>query len=198
MRTTGGISTPQVPILAFLLGILLTLSSFTIGVCQDTETAFNNLGPYVPTPLEVVRKMLRFADVKPNDVVYDVGCGDGRIVITAAKEFGAKAIGIEINPFLVTEALENVKEEKVEDRVTIIEQDALTSDFSSATVITIYLLPEGNLKLKPIFEKYLKPGVRVIFHNFEMVGWKAKKIGFITDYNGFGHTLHLCVIGQQK
>lgn len=198
MRTIRGVSAPHIPIFAFLFSIFLILSSFSVSVCQDTGTAFNNLAPYVPTPLEIVRKMLRFADVKPNDVVYDVGCGDGRIVITAAKEFGAKGVGIEINPFLVTEALGNVKEEKVEDKVTIIEQDALTADYSSATVITIYLLPDGNLKLKPILEKYLKPGVRVIFHNFEMVGWKAKKIGFITDYNGLGHTLHLCIVGQQK
>lgn len=198
MKNTGRFYSPPKILLAVLFSMLLPLTLFTVGICQESETAFNNLAPYVPTPLEIVRRMLRLADVKPNDVVYDVGCGDGRIVITAAKEFGAKGIGIEINPYLVTEALGNVKEEKVEDKVTIVEQDALTADYSTATVITIYLLPEGNLKLKPIFEKYLKPGVRVIFHNFEIFGWKAKKIGFVTDYNGFGHTLHLCVIGQQK
>jgi precorrin-6B methylase 2 len=124
---------------------------------------------FVPTPQKVVDRMLELAKVSKDDVVYDLGCGDGRIVITAAKKYGARAIGFDIDPEMVREARRNVKEAGVEDLVTIEQADVFTLDLTPASVITIYLLASLNVKLIPQLQK-LKKGARIVSHDFDMQG----------------------------
>jgi uncharacterized protein (TIGR03000 family) len=127
---------------------------------------------FVPTPHGVVKRMLELVKVGKDDVVYDLGCGDGRIVVTAAKDFNCKkAIGYDIDPDRIKESLENVKKNKVEDKVTIEKKDIFTLDLSGANVITLYLLPSLNVKLMPQLEK-MKPGSRIVSHDFNMEGAK--------------------------
>jgi len=128
--------------------------------------------PFVPTPEIVVKKMLELAKVKPGEIVYDLGCGDGRIIITAAKDFGAYAVGIEIRKDLVEQCIRKVKELGLEDRVTIIYGNFFEVDISDADVVTLYLLTSINEKLKTKFIKELKPSARIVSHDFEIVGWK--------------------------
>jgi SAM-dependent methyltransferase len=129
---------------------------------------------YVPTRQTVVDAMLNVAKVKAGDVVYDLGCGDGRIVVTAAK-LGARGIGIDIDPQRVAEANQNVQRNGVGDRVKILNQDLFTTDFSDASVVALYLLPSLNLRLRPILWKTLKPGTRVVSHEFDMGDWKPEQ-----------------------
>jgi tRNA G37 N-methylase Trm5 len=130
---------------------------------------------YVPTPQEVVDRMLELADVTKDDVLYDLGCGDGRIVVTAAKRFGAKAVGIDIDPERVRESRENVRKNGVADRVTIRQEDLFTADFNGASVVTLYLLPNLNTRLMPRLAR-LKPGTRIVSHSFELRGAKPKRV----------------------
>jgi len=122
---------------------------------------------YVPTPQPVVDAMLRMARVTSTDVVYDLGCGDGRIPITAAQRYGARGVGIDIDPVRVNEAIENAKLAQVSDKVKFLTQDLFTSDFSEATVVTLYLLPSLNERLRPKLQG-LKPGTRIVSHAFDM------------------------------
>ena len=128
---------------------------------------------FVPTPQEVVDAMLKLAKVTKNDVVYDLGSGDGRIPITAAKTYGARGVGIDIDPQRIKEATENLKNSGVGDRVKFLNQDLFTTDISEATVVTLYLLPSLNLKLLPKLNKELKPGTRIVSHAFDMGDAKA-------------------------
>jgi SAM-dependent methyltransferase len=130
---------------------------------------------FVPTPQIVVDKMLELAKVKKTDLLYDLGCGDGRIVVTAAKKYGCKAVGFDINPVRVKESLERVKKNKVEHLVKIENEDIFTLDLSKANVITLYLLPSLNVKLIPQLEK-LKPGCRIVSHDFDMRGVTPDKV----------------------
>ncbi len=130
--------------------------------------------PYVPTPQDVVEAMLKAASVTKDDVLYDLGSGDGRIVITAAKKYGTKGMGIDINPALVAEATANAEKEMVSDKVTFIEGDLFKQDLSKATVITLYLLPDINIKLRPTILG-LKPGTRIVSHAFNMGDWEPEK-----------------------
>lgn len=132
--------------------------------------------PYVPTPQEVVDKMLELAKVGKNDTLFDLGCGDGRIVVTAAKRLGAKGTGIDIDPTRIAEARENAKKAGVSDRAQFRVGDLFKTDFSSATVVTLYLLPTINAKLRPQLWKQLKVGTRVVSHAFDMGSeWPAEK-----------------------
>jgi ribosomal protein L11 methylase PrmA len=130
---------------------------------------------YVPTPPEVVEAMLKVANVKAGDVVYDLGCGDGRIVVTAAQKYGARGIGIDIDPQRIKEANENVKKAGVGDRVKIMQADLFETPISEATVVTLYLLPSLNVKLMPKLMKELKPGTRIVSHAFDMGDWKPEQ-----------------------
>lgn len=132
--------------------------------------------PYVPTPTAVVNAMLSLGNVKKNDVLYDLGSGDGRIVITAAQKFGTRGVGIDIDPQRVEEANQNAQKAGVTDRVQFRQQDLFTTDLSSATVVTLYLLPEINLKLRPRLLSQLKPGTRIVSHAFDMGDWKPQKV----------------------
>ncbi|MGH7829351.1 MAG: SAM-dependent methyltransferase, partial [Candidatus Binatia bacterium] len=132
--------------------------------------------PFVATPMEVVDRMLEMAEVKRGDVLYDLGSGDGRIVIRAAQKYGARGVGIEIDPDLVEKSRAKAREEGVAHLVEFRVQDALTVDVSEATVVTLYLLPEFNEKLKPILQKQLKPGARIVSHDFDIEGWSPTKV----------------------
>lgn len=130
---------------------------------------------YVPTPYDVVDKMLELAAVKKDDIVYDLGCGDGRIVCMAAKKFGCRAYGFDIDPKRIEEANKNVEKNGVGSLVTIEQQDIFKLDLSKATVVTLYLLPSLNVKLIPQLEK-LAPGSRIVSHDFDMRGVKPEKV----------------------
>ena len=131
--------------------------------------------PYVPTTEEAVRAMLKLADVKKADIVYDLGCGDGRIVIAAAKTYGARGVGIDIDPDRIQEARENAKKAGVENLVRFEENDLFQANFREATVVTLFLLPSINLKLRPKLLQNLKPGTRVVSNTFDMGTWRPEK-----------------------
>jgi SAM-dependent methyltransferase len=137
---------------------------------QDDEKV-----PYVPSPVEVVDRMLEFADVKKADVVFDIGSGDGRMVIHAAKKYGAKGVGIELDSRLVEMARTEAKKDGVDQLVEFRQGDALKADISDATVVTLYMLPSFNKQLRPILEKQLKPGARVVVHDYPIEGWNPVK-----------------------
>ena len=130
---------------------------------------------YVPTPQEVVEDMLRLANVRKGDVLYDLGSGDGRIAITAAKRYGVRATGIDIDPQRIREANENAKRNGVTDLVKFRNENLFSADFREATVVTLYLLPDLNEKLRPKLWAELKPGTRIVSHQFEMGTWKPEK-----------------------
>ena len=130
---------------------------------------------FVPTPQEVVEDMLRLANVQKGDVLYDLGSGDGRIAITAARKYGIKATGIDIDPERIREANENAKKAGVTSLVQFRQENLFTADFRDATVITLYLLPDLNVKLRPKLWNELKPGTRIVSHQFEMGAWKPEK-----------------------
>jgi SAM-dependent methyltransferase len=132
---------------------------------------------YVPTPDGVVMEMLQTARVTQNDIVYDLGCGDGRFVIAAAKIFGARGVGVDIDPFRIQESQENAREAGVTDRVRFIQQDLFQTDIGEATVVALYLSADLNLKLRPKLFQELKPGTRILSHEFSMGDWKPDYIG---------------------
>lgn len=149
--------------------------SILLANAQDSPFQSKKIVPFVPSPQEVVDKMIELAGVKKDDVVFDMGSGDGRIVIAAAKK-GAKATGFEIDGDLVKESRENIRKAGVQNLAEIRQQDILTVDFSPASVVTMYLLPDVNLKLKPNLLSQLKPGSRVVSHSFDMGDWKPDKV----------------------
>jgi len=162
----------------------LTLSTVLIAAlaapaaAQSTTTQAPLRTPdviFVPTPQEVVDAMLEVAKVTKNDVVYDLGSGDGRIPVTAAKKYGARGIGIDIDPQRIKEANANAESAGVTDRVKFLNQDLFTTDISDASVVTLYLLPSLNIKLMPKLMKELKPGTRIVSHAFDMGDWKPEQ-----------------------
>jgi SAM-dependent methyltransferase len=152
-----------------------------------------DLAPYLATPREVVEKMLQMAKVDNNDVLYDLGCGDGRIVITAAKKYGARGVGVDIDPERIRESLRGAKEAGVEELVEFRLEDATKTDLSEATVLALYLLPESNAMLRPKFEKQLKLGTYVVTHNYRIPGWEKNEIDAVAmeDLRGKNHTIFL-------
>ena len=153
--------------------------------------------PYVPTHESLVDEMLRMAKVGKNDILFDLGSGDGRIVITAARRFGTRGIGYDLDPDRVTEARENAKRAGVSDRVRFEEQDIFTANISSATVVTMYLLPDVNLKLRPKLLSELKPGTRIVSHNYDLGDWEPVQRKDM-DVNGVSHTLYLWVVPKRS
>jgi len=177
--------------LALLLGLLLTLGSPRAGHAQRTDTlgpsdspipgldvvpqSQKSDVPYVPTATPVVNKMLEMADVDGDDLVYDLGSGDGRIVIQAAKRYGARGVGIEIDPELVEKARAKARAAGVSDRVKFRQADLFETDFSDATVVTMYLLPSVNKELRPQLFEQLAPGTPVVSHDFDMGAWEPEQ-----------------------
>jgi cyclopropane fatty-acyl-phospholipid synthase-like methyltransferase len=156
---------------AVLVAVVLAISSAAVNAQQAATQEKPLRSPdviYVPTPQEVVDAMLVMAGVTAKDVVYDLGCGDGRIPVTAAKQYGARAVGIDIDPQRIAEANENVKSSGVGDKVKILNADLFEMDISPASVVTLYLLPSLNQKLMPKLQKELKPGTRIVSHAFDM------------------------------
>jgi SAM-dependent methyltransferase len=178
------------------------LALFTsLAVAQTSQPKHQPDVPYVPTTEEAVKAMLKLADVKPSDIVYDLGCGDGRIVIAAAKEYGAHGVGIDINPERIQEAEENAKKAGVEKLVRFEENDLFDADIHEASVVTLFLLSSVNLKLRPKLLKDLKPGTRIVSNTFDMGDWKPEKeltLDRTEDGIGLSHRFFLWIVPQRN
>lgn len=161
--------------------MVLLFLVFLIGLNTAEEQQKRPDVPYVPTPEKVITEMLRIADVSKDDVVYDLGCGDGRIVIQAAKELGCRGVGIDINPQRIEESRENAVKAGVAKRVEFILMDLFEADISQSTVVTLYLLSSVNLRLRPRLLRELKPGTRVVSHDFGMAEWKPDESTIIEE-----------------
>ena len=173
-------------VVALVAALAVVAASGTLAAQDDTS-----LAPFVPTPQDVVDRMLELAEVTSSDVVYDLGCGDGRIVITAAQRFGARGVGVDIDPQRIAEANANAEREGVQHLVQFVQQDAMTVDISEATVVALYLLSSSNLKLRPRLTEQLAPGARIVSHAFSMGDWAADDIKRFTDLRGNTRTLFL-------
>ncbi len=188
---------PRQNLAAILAALALSLIAIT-----DTTADFPEEIPFVPTPTDVVDKMLELAEVKKGDVVYDLGSGDGRIVIRAAQKYGVRAVGIEMDRLLLDKARKDAKAAGVSHLVEFRAEDAMKVDLTKATVVTLYMLPWFNEAMKPSFKKYLQPGARIVAHDFAIEGWEPdktvklpdpeKKVGGLIHY----HTLFLWRIGK--
>jgi SAM-dependent methyltransferase len=149
------------------------------------------LAPFVPTPYDVVDRMLTLGEVSAHDYLVDLGCGDGRILITAAKTYGARGMGVDIEPYRVAESQTNARLAGVDELVTFKLQDALTTDLSPATVVMLYLVQWSTLKIKSWITRSARAGTRVVSHNFDMGDWQATGIETVTDSEGDNHKLYL-------
>lgn len=154
-----------------------------------------DLAPWVPTPYPVVDRMLELAALTGTDVLYDIGCGDGRIVITAARRYGARGVGIDIDPAMVAESERNAAAAGVGDKVRFLCLDATKADIAEATVVSLYLLPESNNLMRPILETQLRPKSRVVCHNYSIPGWEAKQrlVETVKDEDGESHYVYLYI-----
>jgi len=148
------------------------------------------IAPFVATPLPVVKQMLALADVKPGEIIYDLGCGDGRVVIMAAQEYGARAVGVEMREDLAKQALGKVSELGLEGRVKIVHGDMFKVDLSQADVVTLYLTTSANDKVKPKLEAELRSGTRVVSHDYEILGWRPVKIDNFCENPRLGYPSH--------
>ncbi len=180
----------QVIVVAGAIGFALIIAPRLI-VWAKRSAAPQKLAPYVRTPQDVVERMLQIAQVGRNDVVYDLGCGDGRLVITAASRYGARGVGVDFDLNRVKESQANAQKAGVEALVEFRQQDALTVDVSPATVVTLYLLTSSNLKLRPILTKALRPGARIVSHQFGMGDWQPETQETLTEADGSLHILYL-------
>ena len=170
---------------------MVRLAAVIAGIALLTEPQ-QSLAPYVPTPQDVVERMLALAQVTKDDVVYDLGCGDGRIVVAAAKHYGARGVGVDIDPQRIKESIDNARAAGVDSLVEFRVQDALTVDVSRATVVTLYLLSSSNAKLRPILTRQLRPGARIVAHAFSMGSdWPADKTEQFLSLDGNHTTLYL-------
>jgi hypothetical protein len=185
------ISLPLPPFFSFLYCLLhpirLVLKS-RFGVLKRLSL---DLGPFGRTPMELVERMLALAEVGSTDVVYDLGCGDGQIVITAAKRYGARGVGVDIDPKRIAEAKANARKEGVEHLVTFIEQDAKKVDVTPATVVMLYLYPSGNLKLRQTLQEQLRPGSRIVSRRYDMADWPPDKSEIVDDTTAGPNMLYL-------
>jgi methylase of polypeptide subunit release factors len=154
-----------------VLLVMAALPAFS----QDPRPFTNKLSPYVASPAKAIELMLEMAKIKPGETVYDLGSGDGRIVIAAAGKYKAKAMGIEISPKLVAAATAEIERAKLSDQARVVQGDVFQADLSGADVVTMYLDTQSNEKLKPRLEKYLKHGARVVSYDYPVPGWKAKR-----------------------
>jgi precorrin-6B methylase 2 len=160
---------------ALVFGAVLAGTPLAPHLAAQSYTDRDTLAPVYPTPQAVVERMLTLADVRPGEMVYDLGCGDGRIVITAATKFSARAVGVEIRRDIYDSTLARVASLGLSDQVRIVHGDALKTDLTQADVVTLYLLTSSNERLRPVLEAQLKPGARVVSHDFEIRGWKPVK-----------------------
>ena len=186
----------QAMVVAVAVGLALIVTPWLI-VRAKRDAAPQKLAPYVLTPQDVVERMLQIAQVGGNDVVYDLGCGDGRLVITAARKYGARGVGVDFDLNRVRESQANAEKAGVESLVEFRQQDALTVDVSPATVVTLYLLTSSNLKLRPILTRALRPGARIVSHQFGMGDWQPETQETLTSSDGSPHILYLWKVDGQ-
>jgi len=156
------------------------------------------IAPYVPSPPQVIRQMLILAQLKPGEVFFDLGAGDGRTVVMAAKDFGARAVGVELREDLVKRALSTIYENGLQDRVTIVNSDMFNVDLTSADVVFLYLTTSANEKVKPKLEAELKSGVRVVSHDYEIVGWKPVKVENFCENQTLGYPSHTIYLYKKQ
>jgi predicted RNA methylase len=159
--------------------------------------AAENLAPYVPTPMAIVERMLDAVRVTADDMVYDLGSGDGRVVIAAAQRFGAHAVGVEGLPGLCRQARAHVKALGLEDHVQIMEENVFHVDLSPATVVTLFLLTSSNERLRPNLEKFLRPGARVVSNQFPITGWKPREVVHVR-LGHMDHSIFVYQIGKTR
>jgi ubiquinone/menaquinone biosynthesis C-methylase UbiE len=181
---------------ALAISLPLALLAALPGFAQPFGKA-ENLAPYIPTPQAVVDRMLEAAQLKAGETVYDLGSGDGRILIAAAQKYGARGVGVEISPDLCEKAKSRILQLGLTDRITMIHGSALRVDLRPADVVTMYLLTTSNERLKPNLEKYLKPGARVISNEFPVKGWKPREV-ITLDTTGTKHTVYVYVMGKNR
>jgi tRNA A58 N-methylase Trm61 len=148
------------------------------------------IAPFVPSPVPVIQHMLKLADLKPGEVLFDLGAGDGRTVMMAAKSFGARAVGVELREDLAKKALSTVHDNGLADRVTIVNGDMFTVNLTSADVVFLYLTTSANEKIRPKLETELKKGVRIVSHDYEIVGWKPVKVDNFCENPKLGYPSH--------
>jgi SAM-dependent methyltransferase len=177
-------------ILVSILGLGWPENRRAVLHADDNNLGTSHIAPFVPTPPEVVNRMLDLAEIKHGDVLYDLGSGDGRIVVAAAKRFGIRAVGFEIDPVLVKDSRQIIKQAGLEEWVEIREQDIRAVDFSPASVVMMYLYPAANLRLRPVLMRDLRPGSRVISHDFDMGSWKPDRVERLQDRAGLSRTIY--------
>ncbi|MFN0168990.1 MAG: SAM-dependent methyltransferase [Bryobacteraceae bacterium] len=173
--------------------LILSLCLLPLLVAQEKKDP-EKLAPYYPTPEMIVQKMLQFGSLKAGEKMFDLGSGDGRIVIMAAEKFHANAVGVELDKDLFRQSMDRIQELRLQKTARIINGDILTQDYSSADMITVYLLPLSNDKVRPVLEKQLKKGTRIVSHDFEFREWKPVKVETVDDDGeGRSHTLYLYI-----
>jgi ubiquinone/menaquinone biosynthesis C-methylase UbiE len=175
--------------------LLLTLVAWPALYAQPFNK--ESLAPFIPSPQEVVDKMLEAGRVQPDELVYDLGSGDGRVIITAAQKFHARAVGIELRADLCKSTQARIKALGLDDRVKLIHGNLLNVDLRPADVVTLYLLTSSNERLRPNLEKYLRPGARVVSNDFQIRGWNPAEVDHITA-GGLVHTIYVYEIGPKK
>ena len=180
---------------SWLLGLMTVWVPAAAG--QATQFDPRSLAPFIPTPLEVVERMLELGGVGSSDTVYDLGSGDGRIVITAAQRYGAKAVGIELNPDLAKRTQARIEELFLADRAKVVQGDVMDVDLSEASVVTLYFLSVSNMKLRPKLENNLKPGTRVVSHDFRIFGWTPVKTESF-QHDSRTHNLFVYLVGRNQ
>jgi ubiquinone/menaquinone biosynthesis C-methylase UbiE len=175
----------------------LVFTSFSLTGLAQQFSPLENLGPAIPTPQSIVERMLEAGHVKPGEMVYDLGSGDGRIVITAAQKFGARAVGVELMPDIARKARERVRLLGLADRVSIVEGNALRVDVSPADVVTMWFLTNSNERLRPNLEKHLRVGARVVSNEFPVHGWRPTEVVHVKT-GKMEHTIYVYEIGRTK
>ena len=181
--------------------LVIAVLSITAVAAETAQPKRQPDVPYVPTTEQAVQAMLKLADVKKTDFVYDLGCGDGRIVIAAARDFGARGVGIDINPVRISEAKENARKAGVQGLVRFEENDLFQADIHEASVVTIFLLTDINLKLRPKLLRELKPGTRLVSNTFDMGDWRPDReaiVGQEDPQNFLSRTLYLWLVPPRR
>ena len=186
-------TTPRWLPAGLLLGLLQAWAPTALGQANQFDP--RSLAPFVPTPLEVVERMLVLGEVNSSDTLYDLGSGDGRIVITAAQRFGARAVGVELDADLAKRAQARIKELYIADRAKVVVGDVMDVDLSEASVVTLYFLSASNMKLRPKLEDDLKPGTRVVSHDFQIFGWTPVKTESF-QHESRTHTIFVYRVGR--
>src|SRR5262245_39741104 len=179
-------------------GISTPHARFQLVQGEESDLQSKQIVPFVPTPQAVVDRMLALAQVKKGDILYDLGSGDGRIVIAAAKKYGIKAVGFEVDPELIQKSRANIRKAGLEHLAEIRAQDILTVDLSPASVVTMYLLPSVNMTLRPKVWRELKPGARLVSHAFDMGDWEPDKTELVKDSSGYERTIYLWTIKERS